>query len=260
LDRLGSDRGDEAWASFLQTYSPLIVQVVRLFEKNQDEVSDCFVFVCQQLNRDRFRRLKRFKPDGSASFPTWLRVVVRNLYLDWRRKERGRPRPFRSITRLPGLDQEIYRCVYERGMTSSETLHSLQGFFPTLTEDQVGRSLERIGRTLTARQRWLLASRNPRFESLSRDVEEGQPTRDLPSRDADPQTIASDKQLLLVMSRALSRLSPADRLLVRLRFEQGLSLERVAKISGLTDGRRADRRIKEILKHLRDKLEVINRD
>jgi RNA polymerase sigma factor (sigma-70 family) len=260
LDRLDSNDEGDAWASFLQEYSPLIMQVVRLFETHQDQVSDCFVFVCQQLERDRFRRLKRFNIDGSASFPTWLRVVVRNLYLDWRRQEHGRPRLFRSITRLSGLDQEIYRCVFERGMASGEAFRSLRIFFPTLTEDQVACSLERIGRTLTSRQRWLLTSQNPRFESLSEDPDDSRPTVELSSLAADPLDIATQQQLRSLLRRALSRLSPSDRLLVRLRFEQGLSLERVAKIAGLADGRRADRRIKEILKCLRDKLEVITRD
>ena len=55
----------------------MIFQVGRYFEKDLDRASDCFQFVCEKLSEDRFRRLLRFKPQGTASFSTWLRAVVR---------------------------------------------------------------------------------------------------------------------------------------------------------------------------------------
>ena len=85
LEGLASGDPKPAWSEFLESYSPLVLQVVRLFETDNDPVGDCFVFVCEQLRRNGFQRLKRFRPDGAASFATWLRAVIRNLCLDWRR-------------------------------------------------------------------------------------------------------------------------------------------------------------------------------
>jgi DNA-directed RNA polymerase specialized sigma subunit len=47
-------------------------------------------------------------------------------------------------------------------------------------------------------------------------------------------------------------LSDQDRLLIRLRFEEGLTLEQAARLLGLGNAQRADRQIKEILLKLRE--------
>ena len=140
LGRLNSSEAQEAWAGFLQTYSPLMLQVVRLFERDQDHVSDCFLFVCEKLCRGGFRRLRRFRPEGPAKFSTWLRAVTRNLCLDWRRQEFGRHRVFQSVARLPALDREVFRCVYEQGMPLEETFLALRARYPNMEREQVAES------------------------------------------------------------------------------------------------------------------------
>src|SRR4051812_3481547 len=117
LERLRSRDPHDAWVEFLENYSALIFQVSRHFESDLDRASDCFQFVCQKLSENQFRRLLSFKAHGPATFSTWLRAVVRNLCLDWRRKEFGRQRRFRSISRLSIFDQELFGCVYERRMS-----------------------------------------------------------------------------------------------------------------------------------------------
>lgn len=97
LDELKSGRATGAWAEFLQACSPLILHVVQSFQHDADSIADCYLYVCEQSCRNNFRRLLRFRPDGPASFSTWLQVVVHNLCLDWRRKHYGRARLFESI-------------------------------------------------------------------------------------------------------------------------------------------------------------------
>src|SRR5512135_1834446 len=97
---LGSRDPQPSWNSFLADYSALISQVVRWFGRDADEAGDCFLYVCEQLSRNRFHRLRCFHPEGRASFPTWLRAVVRNLCLDWYRRRHGRYRTFRSVAGL----------------------------------------------------------------------------------------------------------------------------------------------------------------
>jgi DNA-directed RNA polymerase specialized sigma24 family protein len=120
LQQLRSSDPHEAWTHFLDEYSSLIFQVSRYLESDLDRASDCFQFICQKLSEDAFRRLLRFKPHGPATFSTWLRAVVRNLCLDWRRKEFGRQSRFRSIGRLSVFDQALFGCVYERRMSTQE--------------------------------------------------------------------------------------------------------------------------------------------
>src|SRR4029077_6168396 len=108
LEELRSSQSREAWAEFLRQYRPLIFQTCQFSTSDADQAADCFLFACEQLSRNHFRRLLRFQPQGASSFATWLRVVVRNLCLDRRRKQFGRPRLLRSIARLPQLEGEIY--------------------------------------------------------------------------------------------------------------------------------------------------------
>jgi RNA polymerase sigma factor (sigma-70 family) len=256
LQKLRSRDPHEAWSEFLEAYSVPIFHVVRHFDSNLDRASDCFQFVCEKLSEDRFRRLLRFKPQGTASFSTWLRAVVRNLCLDWRRKEFGRRRPFRSISRLSIFDQEVFGCVYERGISTAETLPLLQSKFPDVTSGRVAESRDRIEQALTTKQRWLLGIRSMRRApgaNTAGEEAEAAPL-EIPDPRPDPEAEALLEERRGALDRALVRLSKQERLLVRLRFDQELTFEQIAKLLDLGNAQRADRQIKDILARLREEL------
>ena len=256
LNRLASGDREQAWSEFLELYSPLILQVVHHFETEEDRAGECFLFVCDQLSTNECRRLRRFEPAGPAKFSTWLRVVARNLCLDWRRKEIGRPRVFRSVARLGVLDQQVFDCIFQCGMSLRETLLSLQGSYPKLTEEQVSDSVQRVRESLTSHQLWLLCTRRPKVQSLERDVatEDGVVATQIADPNPNPETLAEIGERRSALTCALSRLEKGERLLLGLRYEQGLTLEQVARLAGLGNAQRADRRIKEILTRLRDEM------
>jgi len=232
LHRLGSRAPEQAWEEFLEACSPLVLQVIRFFERDPDPVADCFLFVCERLRAKRFRRLRRFRPLGPACFSTWLRAVVRNLCVDWHRRESGRHRVFRAVGALGLLERAVFRCR-----------------FPGLTEPQLLASEERVRRSLTPRQLWLL-SLPPRAVHLALEGEDGS---ERPLRDPEPspeEALSSSEQRGL-LERALLQLPDSERLLVRLRFEEGLTLEQVARITGLGNPQRAERHIKGLLERLR---------
>ncbi len=156
LDRINTREPEEAWGLFLDQYAATILQVVKHFERDPDFVPDCFQFICEHLCANSFRRLRRFQPRGAAVFSTWLRAVVRNLCLDWRRKRFGRRRFFNSIARLSIFDQEVFRHLYERRLSLDDTFHSLRTLYPNLTHAQLAESSARISSSLTARQSRLL--------------------------------------------------------------------------------------------------------
>ena len=253
LSGLRSRLAKDAWAEFLQSYAQLILQVVHSFERDLDRVSDCFLFVCEQLSQKRFRRLRSFRRKGPANFSTWLRVVVRNLCLDWQRKEFGRHRVFESIARLSVFEQEVFRCLFERRLQFDETLALVQISHPGLTRAQLEEAGEHIRQRLTPRQLWLLSTRLPRTVSLEEGPVGMEPTlqQQIPDPSPNPEVLADLSERQAALTRALSLLSSQERLLVRLRFEQGLTLQEVARIARLGDAQRADRRIREILERLR---------
>lgn len=234
----------------------MILQIVQLFEREPDHAGDCFLFICEQLSQNQFRRLRRFKPNGPARFATWLRVVMRNLCLDWRRKEFGRHRVFDFIARLTAFDREVYSKVFEQGLSSEETSFSLRARYPGLTRQSVDKSVESIQQALSPRQLWLLSTRRPKIESLEGESTDNQESleRLIPDPRPDPEALSVTREHQAALERGLERLSKAERLLIKLRFEQDLTLREVAELLDLKDAQTADRRIREVLEKLRQEL------
>src|SRR5579864_8948070 len=254
LKELRSSRSREAWEEFLRRYSAVIFQTCQYSTSNADQAADCFLFSCEQLSRNNFRRLAQFRLDGSASFSTWLRVVVHNLCLDWRRKEFGRPRLFRSIARLSQLDGDVYRCRCEQGLSLDDTLFSLRPNFPGLTMEQVAAAEEHVQESLNSRQLWLMSTRRTqsRMQSQSSNVD----VLDSPMNEpVDPhpnqESVLAERQREDRLRRAVEKLPEFEQLLVRMRFEQGLSLQEIADLTELGDAQRVHRRIAVILEKLR---------
>ena len=252
LGRLATADAGRGWSEFLQRYSPLILQVVRRFETDHGRVMDCFVHACEQLSNDGFQRLRRYRPDGTARFGTWLSAVVANLYVDWRRIQYGRSRPVRSVARLPELDQLVYRYIYVRGMPRDECLYVLQGKYPDLTGVQLSEINARLFARLSPRQRWQLSVRRgdpvPLDEESAGDSDAGALQLEAPG--PGPEELSQAEQERRQLEAALGQLSAQQRLLLRLRYEQNLTLEEVARLTGFAAPFRAHRQIQAALKTL----------
>jgi len=252
LKSLDSPDAEDAWGQFLTDYSQHIYQVVRRFEHDADNAADCFQFICEQLFENRSKRLRKFRGEGPATFVTWLRAVVRNLCIDWQRKKFGRPRPLRAIARLPVFDQEVFRLVYERATPLAECLAFLEAEFPHTTMTRIQESRARIDELLTTNQRWLITRRvhsGNGNETTSLDHPETF-LADLTDSEPDPETLAISNERITRLRRALAELQPQERLLIRLRFEEGLTLGKTAELLDLGNAQRVDRQVQEILKRL----------
>jgi RNA polymerase sigma factor (sigma-70 family) len=257
LSALGSDCPLPAWKMFLERYSPIILQVVQLFERDEDASAGCFLSVCEELAGKNFYRLRRFELQGAASFATWLRLVVRRLCIDWHRKEFGRSRIFESVARLSELDQAVFQLRYHDGVPLTAAFPQLRSRFPHLSEQELSESLSRLNRSLTSRQLWLLSTRERKLEALDALAAAGEISlhEQIPDPSPDPESLTAGRENHLALKLALSRLDNAQRLLIRLRFEQELTLEQVARMTGLPDAQSADRRIRKILSELRRSIE-----
>lgn len=249
LERLSSGRADAAWGEFLARYSHLIQRVIRRYEAGEDRADECFVYVCGALSDQGFRRLRSYRPDGPARFPTWLMAVVANLCVDWRRKERGRVRPFIKVSRLPELDQQVYRSIYLRRMSRVQCLAALAPRFPSLNLAKVAEINARLFALLTPQQRWQLSARggllHPHVPSAGSEGDD--PAWQVAAPDPGPDDDAVKSQEVERLQEALSRLPADQRLLLRLRYEQGLTLAEVARLMGQPDPFRTNRRIQSAL-------------
>ena len=252
LEQLSSGRVDAAWSEFLARYSPLIKHVIRRHGLDDDRITECFNHVCGALSDDGFRRLRSFRPDGPARFKTWLMAVVANLCVDWRRKEQGRVRPLRRVSRLPELDQQVYHCIYERRMSRVQCLQALMPRFPALTDATVSEINARLFTLLKPQQRWQLSSRTAALKPVTCGVspEDDDPAWQLAEPGPGPDDLAAELQEQRQLRDALARLPTEERLLLRLRYEQNLSLAEVARLTNQADLFRANRQIQSALKFL----------
>jgi len=246
LAALRSSDPSGAWKQFLEMYSQVIMLIAGRYQHGRDRRNDCYLYVCEKLSDRNFRRLQQYRPEGSASFRSWLNVVIANLCIDWRRHERGRLRPFKAISTLPEFDQRVFEYRIQKCMSLNACLAAMQPQFPGLTESKLMSAVNRINSMLTSRQRFLLSSQQGETVSLERAGPAGEPADTAPG----PERAARLSQRQQRVQRALDELPPRQRLLLKLRYEQELSLKQVARLMRLGDPFRARREIQSALDHL----------
>jgi RNA polymerase sigma factor (sigma-70 family) len=252
LERLSSGRVDAAWREFLALYSPAIMRVIRRHVADDERAAECFAEVCGALSDADFRRLRGYRSDGPARFKTWLMAVVANLCVDWRRKEQGRVRPFLKISRLPELDQQVFRSIFVSRMSRTQCLETLTPRFPGLNSARIAEINARLFALLTPQQRWQLSVRDAVLHPHAPGTgsEHDDPSRQVAAPSPGPDEVAAESQELGRLRVALSRLPAEQRLLLRLRYEQGLTLAEVARLTGQPDPFRTNRRIQSALEAL----------
>lgn len=254
LEDLRSQSACNAWMEFLESYGPVLYQAARTYTPSQNAASDCYVYICEHLAHNRFKRLLKFNPKGRASFTTWLRVVARNLCFDWHRSQSGRHRPFKSLEGLSPLELEIYRWRFAHGASQHETLQQLAPQFPNVDLEELSAVEGRLQNSLNSRQRWILSTR--RQSEISTRVavaaEEDEPCMpEVADSQPDQETLLVTQQQQEQLQKNLASLPADERLLLQLRFEHGLSLDEVARLSGFGDGQRVHRKLTAVLKKLR---------
>ncbi len=250
LQCLNAGQLDAGWAAFLETYSPVLRNIIRQFEADNIASDDCFEFVCAKLSDDNFRRLRAFDPEGPAKFRTWLTAVTANLCKDWRRSVYGRKRLPEIVRQLPELDQLVFECFYRHGMTHHECLHVLKSRFTKLTLEQIGDANALLHSSLSSRQRWQLSI--TRDKSLSIETS----TVDIEANDDGPELQLQSGEERQRLEKAMARLEPQQRLLLQLRYQQDLTLKEVAQLTGLNDPFKAKRQIDAALTALTKAMKI----
>jgi RNA polymerase sigma factor (sigma-70 family) len=235
-----------AWVEFLDRYARLIMNTANQFEFERDQINECFIFVCGKLNDDGFRRLLKFNTCGTAKFTTWLGTVVFNLCVDWHRQEFGRVTLLPAISALPEFDQSVYHLVIEQELSKEACFQTLRANFPDLSRELVAKALMRSYSLLTPRQRWQISVRNQRNKKKLLQNQTG----GFPEISPGPEIEAQVAQQLDILQEALAKLPDKQQLLLRLRFQEGLGLRKIAQLQQLGDSNRVWRHIQAAIKAL----------
>ena len=257
LHQLNSGDAGPAWAAFIDAYAGLMMRTVIQFEYEQDRSNECFLYVCEKLYEEQFRRLLTFSTAGRSSFSSWLTTVVFNLCIDWHRKEFGRARLLPAIAALPVFDQRVYQYCYEEQMSADECYEMLKSEIPGLLRKQVPDALGRIHALLTPRQRWQLSVRL-RGRSRGRGTSPDGSLARIPDPAPTPESQARSEEEAEALQGAMARLTVEQRVLLHLRFREGLTYEQIARTEELGDAHRARRQVQSALVALRAELQRLS--
>lgn len=207
-----------------------------------DDADDFASWAKMKLVEDDYAALRKFR--GESSITTYLTVVVAMLYRDYRVSRWGRWRPSAAAQRRGRVAVRLETLVHRDG-------HRL---------DQAGEILRTSGETELpdgelARILAALPDRAP-----MRPVEVGpEPLGGAPSAErADDRVLGAEAEAERraadeALARALARLPPEDRLILRMRFWEELSVADIARGLDLPQKplyRRIDRALAELRRHL----------
>ncbi len=96
----------QAWKLFIDRYADFIFSHLHTSGFNYDQAMDRFVYVCEKLCEQDFRKLRMIRYAGrSGDLTPWLRKVIKNLCINWAWSAEGRRRLFKSVERLSPRDR-----------------------------------------------------------------------------------------------------------------------------------------------------------
>jgi RNA polymerase sigma factor (sigma-70 family) len=165
--------------------------------------------------------LSKFR--GQSTVETFLGVVVLNLFRDYRIAKWGKWRPSAAARRLGPAAIRLETLMFRDGLNAGDAVAMVSSQLAgTLTSEEV----EALAERLPARLR-------PRLESEDalRDVPSPvrAAERDVVARELEPKARTAEQAL----RAALGALPPQDRLILKLRFQEGLKVVEIARCVGV---------------------------
>lgn len=178
-----------------------------------------------------------------SSLRTFLVAVVLRMYADYRNHTWGKWRPSAEAKRLGALAVQLERLVTRDGLTFDQAADTL------LTSHPVGCTRADLGDIWRR-----LPNRVPRV-FVSEEVLEAVPSPAPHGEDliAHSERASEGRSVTAALDRALTRLDPYDRLLIKLRFYDGMSVADIARLQR-TEQKPLYRRLEKALGTLRSKL------
>ncbi|GIV60219.1 MAG: hypothetical protein KatS3mg043_1308 [Rhodothermaceae bacterium] len=247
---------EAAYAELLERYTPFILRMIRRFLRDPDEMMEVYTTVCERFRANDFQALRQFRVESDLL--SWISVVVANACRDRLRKHRAVSIPEAVLSRLDEREQLVFKYYYQQGLTHEEIAHLVAGHGVPCTAHDVLAAIERIDDLLTVSKRWyLLAALQMNRASLSLEAlgETGyQP--EAPGAVEALEAALDDRELIIELNAALSRLDPEDQLLVLLRYEHGMTGRQIAQLMQYDKTKHVYTRLRTILARLRREIGV----
>jgi RNA polymerase sigma factor for flagellar operon FliA len=206
-----------------------------------DESEEFGAWAKLRLIDDDYAVLRKFQ--GRSSLPTYLTVVIANLFRDYRIHRWGKWRPSAEAKRLGTVAVQLESLVSRDGRSVGEAIATLRTSFGV---ERPARELEAMAARLPQRTKRRLEG----DEALewARAAEGGD------DRLVERELRATEREAEAALAGALAALDAAERLLLKLRFADGLAVVDIARMLG-EPARPLYSRIERALAALRHALE-----
>lgn len=180
---------------------------------------------------------------GRSSLKTYLVAVVQRVFLDRLRRERGKWRPSAAAQRLGSIAEQLEQLLYRDGLLLTEAIEALRTNHGVLESVE---TLQDLAARIPPRTRRVAESLDD-YGPEPVDRERIDPYLDLQSREASLRCQSA-------IERVMANLLPEERVVLRLRFEDDVSVADIARTLQ-RDAKQLYRRVDAILASLRQSLE-----
>ena len=227
------------YSDHAETIESVLAYIRRAHRLSADDGDEFTSWARLRLLEDECAILRKFQ--GLSSFRTFLVTVVQRLFLDWRIKEWGKWRPTADARRLGPVAIELERLVGRDGVDYEQAVETLVSKGVALTSEECDRIWGEL----------------PRRGARRRTGEDALDALAAPAAASDPieaeAAIDSAHRAKIALAHALPRLGPQEQLIIRLRYQDGFTVARIAQLLG-EEQKPLYRRINQILARLRDAL------
>ncbi len=238
LLKLFQQDGFRAWHLFCEKYSDFIYTCLRRAGFDYDDAMERFVYVFEKLCEDDFRRFKTIKYAGNeGDLKPWLKQVVKNLCVNWAWSENGRKRLFGFVAEMPPRQQRIFQLYFWQGQTPFGIYENLRLEHDRKVElGDVFDALETIFKKLSEKKLWRLMSNLSRMKkTISLDHEDEETGLSIEPVDESAENAEEKlhkKEISGQLNSALETLSTREKLVVRFRYEEAMTVHEIAKMLG----------------------------
>lgn len=199
--------------------------------------------------------------EGRSSMATFIGIVVQRMLLDFRIHAWGKWHASAEAKRLGDIAIELEQLMHRDGRTLDEAFTILAAKHEGLTRERVQSLADR------------LPARAPRRREVSLD--DALPVAVTNGNTAETDALADERReiaerLSRVMNESIRKLPSADRTILQLRFQDGMTVAQIARAFRVDQKqlyRRIERRMRDIRKELEsdglasaDVLDLIGRD
>lgn len=228
---------EQLFLTNLPTIESLVQMVARQQRMSWPEAEEFASIVRLRLIENDYAIIRKFR--GGSSLRTYLTVVIARQALDYRDACWGRWRPSRAARRLGRTAVTLEKLMVRDGLTLDEA-------WRTLPDAPVAPDAGRL--------RAFAAGLQPRLRRHYVSIDD---LEEYCAGAIDPEVdgVMRDHRVSAALAGALRTLPPADSRLLRLRFDEGLSISSIARLEGL-DQASLYRRVATLLRRLRRDLEA----